>query len=71
MMHRTENALKARAVCQGQRDTRQRRCYLNSRAAHWVVTRLTKAMARNDFNLPTDIGKHEGHGLVDRTHEDF
>ena len=26
-------------------------------------------MARNDFNLPTDIGKHEKYGLVNRTHE--
>ena len=39
--------------------------------AHWVVTGLTNAMARNDSNLPTGIGKHEEHCLVDRTHEDL
>ena len=39
--------------------------------AHWVVTGLTNAMARNDSNLLTDIGKHDEYGLVNRTHEDL
>ena len=28
-------------------------------------------MARNYSNLPTDIGKHDEYGLVNRTHEDL